>query len=596
MSLTTLTDIFSAVVERGEPRVMMHRESDRWVPISSQELYQKVAGVSRALTSWGISKGDRVAILSENRPEWTIADFASLLLGAVVVPIYTTLTAEQTAYILRDSGARIVFVSNGQHLQKVLSIQDQTVVEKVVVMDKVDRTRASLMSDLMQEGGPYGQLKSDAAGRAIQPDALATIIYTSGTTGTPKGVMLTHGNMASNLACSLSDFGIQRGMISMSFLPLSHVTARHVDFVMLHHGVTIAYVPSVEQLPQALLEVRPTIFVGVPRVYEKVHTKVDLQARGFPKRQIYQWALRVGRDHEPEILAGKTPQALSWKLANRLVYSKVRAGMGGRAQLFISGGAPLGRELAEWYALIGIRIHEGYGLTETSPVIAVNNPKAHKIGTVGKPLKNVEVRIAEDGEILVRGPSVFSSYWKMPEETRNAFTDGWFKTGDIGNLDVDGFLSVTDRKKDLIKTSGGKFIAPQPIENSLKHNALVAEAVVFGDKRKFPAVLISPNFSLLEEWARSNKVDFSSHQELVEHPKVRALYEGIVADLNQNLARFEQLKRVLLIAEEFSAESGTLTASMKLRRRVVEERYRQKIEELYAQAETSGAVSTQNSR
>jgi long-chain acyl-CoA synthetase len=590
MSLLTLNDIFSTVVERDDPRVMLYRESGTWIPISSREVQRKVAGVCRALTSWGISKGDRIAILSENRPEWTIADFASLLLGAVVVPIYTTLTAEQTAYILRDSGARIVFVSNGEHLQKVHSIQDQTVVEKVIVMDKIDRTRASLMSDLMQEGGPSGELQSDAAGRAVQPDDLATIIYTSGTTGTPKGVMLTHGNMASNLACSLSDFGIQPGMTSISFLPLSHVTARHVDFVMLHHGVTIAYVPSVEQLPQALLEVRPTIFVGVPRVYEKIHTKVDSQAKGFPKRQIYHWALRVGRDHEPEILAGQTPQSLSWKLANRLVYSKVRAGMGGRAQLFISGGAPLGRELAEWYALIGIRIHEGYGLTETSPVIAVNNPKAHKIGTVGKPLKNVEVRIADDGEILVRGPSVFSSYWKMPDETRNAFTGGWFKTGDIGNLDADGFLSVTDRKKDLIKTSGGKFIAPQPIENSLKHNALVAEAVVCGDKRKFPAVLISPNFSLLEEWARSNKVDFSSRQELVEHPKVRALYEGIVADLNQTLARFEQLKKVLLIPEEFSAESGTLTASMKLRRRVVEERYRQRIEELYAQAETSGAV------
>jgi long-chain acyl-CoA synthetase len=589
MSLLTLNDIFFAVVERDDPRVMMVRESGRWVSISSSEVQRNVVGVSRVLAGWGISKGDRVAILGENRPEWTVADFASLLLGAVVVPIYTTLTAEQTGYILRDSGARIVFVSNGQHLQKVLSIQDQTVVEKIVVMDKVDRTRASLMSDLMQESGPYGRLQMDAARRAIQPDDLATIIYTSGTMGVPKGVMLTHGNMASNLV-SLSDFGIQRGMISISFLPLSHVTARHVDCVMLSHGVTIAYVPSVEQLPQALLEVRPTIFVGVPRVYEKVHTKVDSQARGFPKRQIYQWGLGVGRDHQAEILAGQTPQALSWKLANRLVYSKVRAGMGGRAQLFISGGAPLGRELAEWYALIGIRIHEGYGLTETSPVIAVNNPKAHKIGTVGKPLENVEVRIAEDGEILVRGPSVFRSYWKMLEETRNAFTDGWFKTGDIGNLDADGFLSVTDRKKDLIKTSGGKFIAPQPIENSLKHNALVAEAVVFGDKRKFPAVLISPNFSLLEEWARSNKVDFSSRQKLVEHPKVRALYEGTVADLNQNLARFEQLKKVLLIAEEFSAESGTLTASMKLRRRVVEERYRERIEELYARAETSGAV------
>src|SRR2546430_3269878 len=288
MSLDTLNDIFFAVVERNDARVMLQCGATEWIPISARRLHRNVTGVASALRDLGIGKGDRVAILSENRPEWTIADFASLLLGAVVVPIYTTLTAEQTAYILGDSGARIVFVSNGEHLQKVLSIQDQTVVEKVVVMDKVDRTRASLMSDLMKADATDDNSQWDATGRAIEPDDLATIIYTSGTTGTPKGVMLTHGNMASNLVCSLSDFGVQRGMISMSFLPLSHVTARHVDFVMLHHGVTIAYVPSVEQLPQALLEVRPTIFVGVPRVYEKVHTKVDLQARGFPKRQIYQ--------------------------------------------------------------------------------------------------------------------------------------------------------------------------------------------------------------------------------------------------------------------------------------------------------------------
>src|SRR5437660_1414983 len=549
MSLQTLNDIFFPIAGRDQPEFMLRATAGGWEAISSQQFVAKVRATAAALRSWGGSKGDRVAILSENRAEWTVADFACLLLGAVVVPIYTTLTAEQTAYILRDSGAPIVFVSNGQYLQKVLNIQDQTVVEKIVVMDTVDRTRVSLMSDLMKEGTAENHSQSDAAGRAIQPDDLATIIYTSGTTGTPKGVMLTHGNMASNLACSLLDFGIQRGMISMSFLPLSHVTARHVDFVMLYHGVTIAYVPSVEQLPQALLEVRPTIFVGVPRVYEKVHTKVDSQARGFPKRQIYQWALKVGRDHEADILAGQNPQTFSCKLANHLVYSKVRARMGGRALLFISGGAPLGRELAERYALIGIRVHEGYGLTETSTVIAVNNPKAHKLGTVGKPLKKVEVRMAEDGEILVRGPSVFNAYWNMPEETRNAFMDGWFKTGDIGNLDADGFLSVTDRKKDLIKTSGGKFIAPQPIENSLKHNALIAEAVILGDKHKFPAVLISPHFAALEDWARSNNVEFSSHQELVEHPKVRALYEGIVADLNQYLARFEQLKKVLLIAE-----------------------------------------------
>jgi long-chain acyl-CoA synthetase len=291
------------------------------------------------------------------------------------------------------------------------------------------------------------------------------------------------------------------------------------------------------------------------------------------------------------VLAGQTPTTHAWKLADRLLYSKVRAGLGGRIAIFISGGAPLGRELAEWYAAIGIRIHEGYGLTETSPVIAVNTPREHKIGTVGKPLPNIEVRIADDGEVLVRGPSVFKQYWNKPKETQEAFVDGWFKTGDIGKLDTDGFLSITDRKKDLIKTSGGKFIAPQPIENSLKHNALIAETVVLGEKRKFPAVLIAPNFPVLEDWARGRELAFASRTELVASPEVRELYEGIVKELNLNLARFEKLKRVLLVADEFSAENGTLTASMKLRRRVVEERYRAQIDDMYAQAEAAGPVA-----
>jgi long-chain acyl-CoA synthetase len=333
------------------------------------------------------------------------------------------------------------------------------------------------------------------------------------------------------------------------------------------------------------------MFVAVPRVYEKIHTQADLKAKGFPKAAIFHWALAVGRAEREKVLAGEIPDSTSWKLANKLVYSKVREGMGGRVRVFISGGAPLGRELAEWYALVGIRIHEGYGLTETSPVIAVNTPTHHRIGTVGQPLGNIEVRIAEDGEILVRGPSVFKGYWKRPEETANAFEDGWFKTGDIGNLDADGYLSVTDRKKDLIKTSGGKFIAPQPIENSLKHNALIAEAVVLGDKRKFPAALISPYFPLLEDWARNNQMSFGSRADLVANPKVQALYEGIIADLNRNLARFEKLKKVLLIPEEFSTEHGTLTPTMKLRRRAIEERYRKLIDEMYANAEAAAPVS-----
>jgi long-chain acyl-CoA synthetase len=296
----------------------------------------------------------------------------------------------------------------------------------------------------------------------------------------------------------------------------------------------------------------------------------------------------VGRAHRAETLAGAAPTALSWKIANRLVFSKVRAGIGGKAHEFISGGAPLGRELVEWYADIGIPIHEGYGLTETSPVIAVNTPLAHKLGTVGKPLPNVEVQIASDGEVLVRGPSVFKGYWKRPEATRDAFVDGWFKTGDIGHLDSEGFLSITDRKKDLIKTSGGKFIAPQPIENSLKLNPLIGTAVVFGDRRKFPAVLIAPHFPALEDWARANQIEFGSREALVANAKVRALYEGIIEDLNQNLARFEKLKRVLVVPEELSAADGTLTHTFKVRRRGIEERYRSLIDEMYAKAEATG--------
>jgi long-chain acyl-CoA synthetase len=587
MSLDTLNDIFYAIVDHNHERVMLHRRAIQWVPISSQELYRNVAGVARALAGWGLSKGDRVAILSENRPEWTITDFACQLLGLVSVPIYSTLTAEQSAFILQDAGARVVFVSSEQQLRKVEAVRAQTPVEKIVVMDPVETAHVFHMERLMHDrpGGRDPEL--DARARTIAADDLATIIYTSGTTGVSKGVMLTHRNLASNIEFSLKGFDLGGGQVSVSFLPLSHVTARHVDFGMLYHGVTLAYCPFIDQLAQTLLEVRPTIFVAVPRVYEKIHAQADLKAKDFPKRLIFRWALTVGRAQESEVLAGKIPTAPSWKFANKLVYSKVREGMGGRVQVFISGGAPLGRELAEWYALIGIRIHEGYGLTETSPVIAVNTPREHRIGTVGKPLANVEVKIADDGEILVRGPSVFKGYWKRPDETQSAFVDGWFKTGDIGNRDADGYLSVTDRKKDLIKTSGGKFIAPQPIENSLKHNALVGEAVVLGDKRKFPAVMLAPYFPLLEDWARNNQVPFSSRADLVAHPKVQALYEGIVEDLNRNLARFEKLKKVLLVPEEFSADNGTLTHTMKVRRRAIEERYRKLIDDMYANAEAA---------
>ena len=564
---------------------MMHREAIEWVSISAEELYRNVVGVARALEGWGIGKGDRVAILSENRPEWTITDFACLAIGAVVVPIYSTLTDRQTANLLRDAGVRAIAVSTKQQLDKVLSVREQTFLERILVMDHVESAQAYPIHRLMLQGPQQRDADFDMRARSIGPEDLATIIYTSGTTGDSKGVMLTHANMASNIECSLFEFGVGEGETSISFLPLSHVTARHVDFAMLYHGVTLAYCSSMEMLPKALNEVHPTVFVAVPRFYEKVYMQVVQKTRAFPKRAIYEWAMRVGKKHENEVLAGRVPRSFAWRLANRLVYSQVRAGLGGKVELFISGGAPLGRELADWFAVIGIRIHEGYGLTETSPVIAVNNPRAHRIGTVGKPLPNLQVRIAEDGEVLVRGPSIFKGYWKKPEETQKAFEGDWFKTGDIGHLDADGYLSITDRKKDLIKTSGGKFIAPQPIENSLKLNPLIATAVVLGDKRKFPAVLISPHFPLLEEWAHVNGISFGSRAELVGDVKVRGLYEGIVSELNHNMAKFEQLKKVIIVDEEFSAATGTLTHTMKVRRRGIEERYKSQIDAIYLEAE-----------
>jgi long-chain acyl-CoA synthetase len=590
MKPQTLNDIFFAIVGRRQERVMLVREASQWVPISSLELYRKVAVMARELKKWGLSKGDRLAILSENRPEWAVADFASFLLGAVVVPIYSTLTAQQSAYILSDSGARVVVVSSANQLDKVLSIKDQTAVEKVVVMDPIETSNAVSMQQLMHGGSTDCDAKLEAGAPTITPDDLASIIYTSGTTGTSKGVQLSHGNLTSNISHSLDGFDIHPGMVSVSFLPLSHVTARHADFALLYRGVTLAYCPFIENLPQTLLEISPAIFVAVPRVYEKIYCQVVQKVKGFPKSAVYRWAVSVGRGHRHEILSGKTPTATSWKLANKLVYSQVQARMGGRVEIFVSGGAPLGKELAEWYASIGIRIHEGYGLTETSPVIAINTPRAHKVGTVGRPLPNVEIRIAEDSEILVRGPSVFRAYWNRPEETRNAFVDGWFKTGDIGNLDEEGFLSVTDRKKDLLKTSGGKFIAPQPIENSIKLNALIGTAVVLGDRRKFACAIISPHFPLLEEWAHANQISYASREELIANPRVQALYEGIIAQVNRGLARYETLKKVLLVSEEFSANDGSLTPTLKLRRKVVEERYRKQIDDLYREAEEVSSV------
>ncbi len=594
MSIRTLNDIFFTVTGRTNDHVMLTRESGTWQPISSAQLKSWVHSTARQLQAWGVGKGDRVVILSENRAEWAITDYATLLLGAVVVPIYATQTVEQVQYVLQNSGSRVAFVSTRQQYGKLASIREQTSIEYLVLMDEaLELTDAVHMWSFLRNGMHDPSPELDAIGTAIEPEDLATIIYTSGTTGTPKGVMLTHGCIASNVAVSLDMFEVGKGDLSVSYLPLSHITARHVDYALQYRGITIAYCPNIDDLPQALREVKPTIIVAVPRVYEKMYNQIQHKMHGV-KSALFKWAISVGAANRETILRGETPTSLTWKLANFVVFSKIRKGLGGRARVFVSGGAPLGREIATWYSDVGIRIHEGYGLTETSPVIAVNNPINHRLGSVGKPLSNVEVRIAPDGELLVRGPSVFKGYWKMPEETANAFEDGWFKTGDVASIDEDGYLSITDRKKDLIKTSGGKFIAPQPIENSLKTNLLVGEAALLGDKRKFPAVLIVPNFTELEEWARHHDVRFSSRKELVKSPHVQALYEGIVEELNRNLAQYEKLKKVLVIPTELSIADGTLTPSMKLRRRHLEERYRKEIDALYTQAHSHPRTTSPN--
>ena len=586
MNIKTLNEVFLAVVERNSDRVMQTRESGAWKPISSAQLQAQVFATARQLQAWGIGKGDRVAILSENRPEWAIADFATLLLGAIDVPIYATQIAEQCVYLLQHSEATIAFVSTRKQYEKIASIQHQTKVARIVIMDDApDLTGAVPMQSFLRNAIPGPDAELEDLARAIEPDDLATLIYTSGTTGTPKGVMLTHGNLAANLSVSLDMFDVGKDDLCVSFLPLSHVTARHLDYAMMSWGVPLAYCPSIDDLLRTLGEVHPTIFVAVPRVYEKIYNQVEHKTQGL-KRKLLNWAMSVGSANREAVLRGETPTSLSWKLANKLVFSKVRHAMGGRARIFVSGGAPLGREIATWFADIGIRIHEGYGLTETSPVIALNDPINHRLGTVGKPLPNVEVKLAADGELLARGPSVFKGYWKMPEESDAAFEDGWFKTGDVAVLDSDGYLSITDRKKDLIKTSGGKLIAPQPIENSLKANLFVGEAALLGDKRRFPAVLIVPNFPILEEWAHSHGVKFTTHRQLVKAVQVQSLYEGIVEELNQNLAQYEKLKRVLVIHTELSIEDGTLTPSMKLRRRHLEGLYKKEIDALYADAQS----------
>jgi long-chain acyl-CoA synthetase len=590
--LSSVNDVLGMVTGRSEAVVMLWQDADgAWKPITSNDLYGRMRALADVFRGWGLGKGDRVAILSENRWEWAVTDFATLAIGGVDVPLYPTLTPEQIGYMLRDSGAKVAVLSSREQHGKLMAAGDLPELEHVVVMDAGEFSGAESFGALMKDAkAKQGRDAAfDAMAKGAKPEDLATIIYTSGTTGEPKGVMLTHENLASNVNYSTGKMGFGEKDSCISFLPLSHVTARHTDYALLCHGVRLAYCPKFDQLAVAMRGVKPTIFLAVPRVYEKIRQAVEGKSAASPvKLKILRWALTTGKAHRGETLVGKTPSALSWKIANKLVFSKIREAFGGSAEVFISGGAPLGMDTAGWFADVGIRIFEGYGLTETSPVIAVNHPEAHRIGTVGKALANVQCRFAEDGELEVKGPSIFKGYWKKEKETAEAFTaDGWFKTGDIGNIDKDGYLSITDRKKELLKTSGGKLIAPQPIENKLKANVLVGQAALVGDKHKFACVLISPNFAALEGWAKGQGIATGDHAALVKDARVVKAYQEIVDKVNVGLANYESMKRMSLVAEEWSVEDGTLTPSMKLKRRVVEKRYAKEIGEFYADEATA---------
>ena len=592
--LKTINDLFCRVSSAGNPRaVLWQDEFGQWNPISSDQLYQRVRALATALLGWGVQKGERVALIGENRWEWAITDFATLAIGSVNVPIYPTLTGDQIAILVRDAGCRIAVVSTHQQFEKLNAVRSQTPLERILIMDPKPTPNGAIPFSELLAGADYRGSERDpifdGLVRSVVPSDLATLIYTSGTTGEPKGVMLTHGNIAANQNTAADGFFFNSEDVCISFLPLSHITARALDYVMYSHGAQVVYCTAFDKLPQAMKEVRPTVFVGVPRVYEKIHQAVEQKAALSPvKSRLLAWALKVGSDHRDTVYRGNQPGSLRWRLANKLIYSKVREAFGGRVRIFVSGGAPLGIDTAKWFAAAGIAVWEGYGLTETSPVIALNNPVTQRMGSVGKPISNVELKFAEDGELLVRGPAVFSGYWHKPAANAECFdSEGWFQTGDIAHLDAGGFLYITDRKKELLKTSGGKLVAPQPIENKLKNNVLIAQVALVGDKHKFISAIISPNFAALEDWARHHGINTIERAVLVTDERVVAHFKEIIREVNDGLANFETIKRFRVVPDEWSQESGELTPSMKLKRRVITGRYAAVIAELYEDEATA---------
>ena len=589
----TLNEIFFEAIERhNKPDALQFKRGGRYEPMSHREILQRVRHCALGLSSLGVKRGDRVGILSENRPEWAIADYACLTSGVTDVPIYPTLPPDQIAYILNDAGCAAIFVSTPEQAKKIAGIRSQVPsLTHVVSFDDVGAAADLTLGQLEGRGAavetPQAIADYRAGADAVEPDDLATLIYTSGTTGNPKGVMLTHNNIRSNIEAVRYKLPFRGDDTSLSFLPLSHIFERMGDYLMFAVGSSIAYAESLDTVPVNMVEVRPTIVFSVPRLYEKMYARVlqnALSGSGIKKR-IFFWARDVAEKWADVKLAGGEPRGMlarKYALAQKLVFSKLKERTGGRLRFFVSGGAPLAPEINKFFYAAGLIILEGYGLTETSPVIGVNTPEDFRIGTIGRPVAGVEVKIAADGEILTRGPGVMKGYYNNPEATAEAIdADGWFHTGDIGEL-REGFLAITDRKKDIIVTAGGKNIAPQPVENLVKTNKYVSQAVMIGDKRRFPSMLIVPNFEQLETWAKRKNFIWTDRTQLIRMPAVHAKMEKEVLSMVAGLAQYEKPKKIALLENDFSLDKGEMTPTQKVKRRVVDRNYKDVIDAMYA--------------
>ncbi|HWT00862.1 MAG TPA: long-chain fatty acid--CoA ligase [Pyrinomonadaceae bacterium] len=593
---STLVEMFERTVRlHPKPDALNYKRDGAWHSISSDEMLARARHVALGLYSLGVRAGDRVALLSENCPEWTLADAGCLFSGVIDVPIYPTLTPPQVAYILKDSGARVLFVQNWAKYEQIgeaLAACPQ--LEHVVFFDAEGAADSSALTlaALEGRGREFGTERPELAremAAAVRPDDLATIIYTSGTTGEPKGVMLTHSNLTSNVIDCSDHLDFSSRDVVLSLLPLSHVYERTGMYMYIHHGMSVYYAESLEKIGDNLREVRPSVVLCVPRLLEKIYARVQerASAAGRAKYGMLMWAISVGklcaqhvsnRQRVPPVLA------LKRRLADKLVFTKWRAALGGRIRVMASGGAALPDEIALIYIGAGMPVVQGYGLTETSPVIAAGMLEDNRVGTVGRPIRNVEVRIAADGEIEVRGPNVMRGYYNKPAETAAVFTeDGWFRTGDIGTMDADGFLRITDRKKELFKTSGGKYVAPQPIEQMIKASRFVNQVVLIGNGRKFPAALIVPDWEQLRSYAELKGIEARTPAEFCQHPRIINLFERQVEALTPDLAQFERVKKIALLENELTIESDELTPTLKVKRRVVDEKYRDVIDRLYAE-------------